>query len=555
MRLNSHTLALLAGEFKHSLTKAIAGAEQIAGSGVEPFIQGMVELRGVAAMIELAGARRLIEEIIACAQDLRDGKLSVDQLQPVLSPALTILPLYVQHIVQAERDSPCLLLPEINVLRKLRSLTPVYEYQLLTDVPWPPFPIGATVQGIAADQLEEMGRLRHFYQLGLLDIIRGNGSDKAFMFIARATDRLQNLVTAEVERSYWSLFGRVIRAFATQKLRLLPERVRLFSAVEQQLRLLSSPQTAGKNPYPEGLWRVFVALYALTAVGGEQDRQLRNTLGIPDIGVTDADIAGIRQHLLGEASGSSPGFLPGLADVANSLRYKLDALQDTDTVLVAEEMAFLRGTLADLANVCAAHHLPSLARRFHQHEQELTAASEAGGVMTVSQREAIADSILSVEALVADFWERMPTPDQLAQWDARPLAVILQTGIIRSAQRTLLGEMSISLKKIKGGLDSLVMGMTAATSTTEIDQAFGLIRANAFMLDMRRLEELAQRSRQFVRGRSLVGGIQGFGGPTAETFADAVISIEYYLDNYRPGEPATEAALNLADQCLTTLGV
>lgn len=554
MRLSSQTLALLASEFKVSLAKAIALADQMDGDGSARFIQSMVELRGAATMIELDGLRRLTDEMIACAQDLRDGKLAFAQCLAVLMPALAILPPYVDYIVRSERDNPYVLLPEINALRKLRSLSPVYEYHLLTEVPWPPFPIRNGATGFVTAQLEDINRLRHFYQLGLLDLIRTGGGDKAFMFIARVSDRLQKLVATAVERSYWQLFGCVVRAFAARKLTLLPERLRLFSAVEQQLRLLSAVSTGGKNPYPEGLWRAFVTLYALTVVAGEEDRQLREKLKIPDIGVTDADVANVRKHLLGDARASPEDFLPGLADVASVLRTKLDALADSDAALTVEEVGFLRSKLAGLASVCTAQFLPALAQRFQCHEQELAAVSQLAGVLTAPQREAMADSVLAVEALVADFWGRIPTPDQLIQWDARPLSVILQTGIIRTAQRALLGEISASLKNIKASLDGLGTG-AAGVFTAEIDRAFGVIRANAFMLDLRRLEELAQRCRQFVRGRILAGGDDVFAGSTAEAFADAVVSIEYYLDNYRPGEPAADAALKLADECLAGLGV
>lgn len=555
MRLNSHTLALLAGEFKNTLTNIAAAGELGDGAVADSLALNLVELRGAAAMVELAGLRRLMDEAIGCCRDWRDGNLALEQFQPFLETALKILLRYIDYIIQAEKDSPCLLLPEINTLRKLRRLTPVYEYQLMTDVSWPPFPMVGATNEVTSRQRAEIGRLRHFYQLGLLDVIRGSGG-KAFVFMARAADRLQDVVANDIERSYWSLVGRVVRAFGVKKLSLLPERLRLLSAVEQQLRLLAAePGINAKRPYPEGLWRAFVALYALTPVGGDQDRALREKLQIPALGVTDADLAAIRKRLLGDESGKPDDFLPKLADLAGALHLRMDALHVGESVWTDDDIAFLREKLVDLAEVAAAHHLPILARRFDGHARELAGVAETGARLSEDQRQPIADSILAAEALVADFWERTPTAELLTQWDGRPLSVILQTGIIKTAQRTLLAEMSASLKQIKGSLTTLTTGSSGESSTADIDQAFGVIRANAFMLDLARLEQLAVRCRRFVRGGFFAGGGQLFTGGAAEAFADAIVSMEYYLDNYRPGESATDAALNLAEECLTALGV
>ncbi|MBK8131806.1 MAG: hypothetical protein IPK48_03260 [Gammaproteobacteria bacterium] len=108
---------------------------------------------------------------------------------------------------------------------------------------------------------------------------------------------------------------------------LRPDRTRLLAAVEKQLRSLAGIRTGHTgNPYPEGLWRAFLALLALS--NGRASHGDR--LPVPKLDFDDADLEAIRVKVFGRDGGLAAWPLDELATRMLRLRSALNLSQDDD---------------------------------------------------------------------------------------------------------------------------------------------------------------------------------------------------------------------------------
>lgn len=201
-KLHSEVVDLSGGELKRAAERVIEAVAQLDASSAEDFVALTRDLWGGVAICELNGLRLLLEETLAAVEDAQAGAVSWDDLRRVLGEALVVIPRLLDYLVRSRRDNPCLLIPEITALRTLRRKPPVYEYQVLFGIDWPKFHIGpanlSTV--VAADDLK---RILHLYQLGLVSVLKGVNRAKGYEILMRSVARLEQLADAESERNYW----------------------------------------------------------------------------------------------------------------------------------------------------------------------------------------------------------------------------------------------------------------------------------------------------------------------------------------------------------------
>ena len=510
------------------------------------------EAWGAAALCQLHGLRLLFEESAAILRKAAEADLDPARAATALGDVLPLVPRLLDWMVRTGRDNPCLLIPEITALRTLQGKPPVYEYQVLPDIDWPPFPIsGASL----ADRISEADfrRVLHLYQLGLVGVLRNQNRDKSFDILSRCAGRLADLSVCDAERDYWVLYQLVLGSFAQGGLALRPDRLRLLAAVEKQLRSLAGIR-AGKagNPYPEGLWRAFLALLAMSAAarGGAAP----DWLPLPALGFGDEELERTRVEVFDRGETAEPDAFEELGARAVRLRNVLDASQDGQ--MLAESV--LREMWMDCQQIAERTQklgLDNIARRFREHTETLSEHPGGPQCLTAAQSGAYADSVLYLECALAEFsGEGRPSPEALAAWGQRPLDAVLSGGLASAARNSVLQESGAVLREAKTRIAVLQDGIISDESWRDIDAGFLLLEGAAQMLALEGLAQLLQRAREFVQ-TSRYHPELGLNDRSRnlDLFADMVISLEVYLDSLRLGRDQQEDSLRIARECAAAL--
>ncbi len=560
------TIALLQTEFRRSVDELAELAngfvvesehdETLRNEQLTAFAAKLAQIRGVASIAELAGVKLLADEMLGCISAVTEQQLEWQKFVPVLQDTLRLVQLYLEHIIQNKCDNPCLLLPEIGGFRQLQGKPPVYEYQVLGNENWP---TGAGLQHpgrLIDDQRAELKRLRHMYQLGLLNIIRNTNRDHAFEMLVRVAGRVRRTVVLADERNYWRLFELVMRALASKRLSLRSDRLRLLAAVERQLKVLSTAtEQPAKSPYPQGLWRAFLALLALTPPAGEEELEQRQKLAIPTLNITDQETAEVRKQLVREErDGLSAGFAL-LVDAVAELHSQMDLVQQSGEAVGRDALQPMGDKIAAIAQLCTELGLVQIGESL---DKQRTALQDSADVRSEKNDELLiqgfADAVVYLDSLVAEFWGCTPSEEDIVSWNNRSAQQVLHSSLLKTAEHSVLTEMGIHLNSAKEIIDEVSAGLAGEESAERLREIFEAIRGSAILLGQSRLVDIAWRCKDFVDGQLFGGSATVSRDAALEVFADTIISMEYFLDNCRFGGAVDEQPLDLANECLNTLG-
>jgi len=220
-KLNSQVVELLEGELGFVLGEAERRAETCDPQHPVAVVELITQIKGTCAMVGLDSRRHLADEF---ARTLTKESLAkvVDpqQLKELVHQSLVSARKLARAVIDTRTDNVCALLPEMTALRRLRGEPPLYEYHCLTQVNWPALDSAVATNPLGGEQQDDVRRLLHLYQFGLLDVIRDNNRNKAFVILFRVCKRIEDIAVLEAEKNYWWIVSLVIRALAEKRLEL-----------------------------------------------------------------------------------------------------------------------------------------------------------------------------------------------------------------------------------------------------------------------------------------------------------------------------------------------
>ncbi|MCB1857749.1 MAG: Hpt domain-containing protein [Gammaproteobacteria bacterium] len=201
-------LKWIRGELDSLLSNASRALEDYAeGSGsadlINSCISNLHQVRGTLQLVQLYGAAMLAEEMELVATVLRDGKVSQpDSAAETLMLGLVHLPGYLEKLEAGARDIPLLILPMLNELRASRDAPLLSEVALFA----PELEQKLSSNQIAGEANRDLPglarRLRMNYHQGLLQWFRETDVDGGLQTIGdvladlsqgAGTDKLKNL--------------------------------------------------------------------------------------------------------------------------------------------------------------------------------------------------------------------------------------------------------------------------------------------------------------------------------------------------------------------------
>ena len=554
-KLNSQVVELLEGELGFVLNEAEKKAETFDPRNSSALLQLMTQIQGTCAMVGLESLRHLAGELVLTLGKEAQAKIvDPQQLKELVHRSLVSARKLARAVVDTRTDNVCALLPEMTALRRLRGEPPLYEYHCLTQVDWPALDSAVATNPLGGEQQDDVRRLLHLYQFGLLDVIRDTNRKKAFVILFRVCKRLEDIAVLEAEKNYWWVVSLVIRALAEQRLELQVERLRLLAVVEKQIRLLATENSgSGRSPYPEGLWRAYVSLVALLEPLDEAERSRRQDIGVPDLGFNARDIADIRKYIVDEAN-SEGRIFRSLKDLIWNTRFLLDVSGEANNESASVSVVQVKEAFTKMAALWAEAGFNGLSRRFKLLATRLPETDASGSPSQEMMVEMI-DAILQSECALIEFDYVEPTRNQAREWESRPISEILRHSLLRTAQIAVLNEAAMRFDQVKELLTEVSSGFVGEEALPELKAALEAIGASVRIIQYQRLAELADRCLKFINEVVFSGQTSHLMENYWDVFADGISCLEYYIDNCKAGYLEDDAPLQTADTCLTSLGV
>ncbi len=512
------------------------------------------QVQGTLRMVELYGAAMVVEEMERVALALLDGQLKPqDETYAVLMRGIVQLPDYLERLQSGHKDIPIVLLPLLNDLRATRGEKLLSESVLFSPDLSAPLP-ASTGAGMPEMELKsEAARLRTAFQLSLLRWIRDDQPALQLERLTGVLDRLRAACTEENCQRLWWVASGVLESVASGAMETNVSLKLLFGKVDREIkRLVDGGEASFRSAPPVELTKNLLYYIAHSAASGERAVEIRNVYKLDTLLPSEKEL----EH----AKGSISGHNRTLLDTVSA------AIKD-DLMRVKEALdIFLRSQNGDPADLMAQADVLDrvgdtlgmlglgVPRRVVLDQRKIV--EEIGNKTRPADESALLDvagALLYVEASLDDHIERLGA-DTSTEAESRPGQELeLPKAEVRKILDALMKEASVNITQAK---QDIVAFIESPWDHARVEPIPRLLEEIAGALRMLNLSEPAQLMNGIVRFVE-VELLRHRRVPTVEQMdklADALASIEYYMEATREQRGGREKILDVTRQSLTSLG-
>ena len=505
------------------------------------------QVLGTLRMVELYGAAELDQEMEHLAQSVLDGKVSDrDEALGALMRGVVQLPDYLDLIESGHKDIPVVLLPLLNEMREARGAESVDQRVLFhpdIDRPLPPDAAGARVAFPFADLRQRTTRIRSRFQVQLLAWTQGEQPNFAEM--RDCVDELRAACHAESARRLWWVAGGVLEAL--QQGRLDHHLASLRQQFGQLDRTIRHMQDQGEE-----------------VCGDEDARELVRGLlfsvahATPGPGRTEAIAQGFALDRmvpsadeLERARAAMSGRNRALLDtVAKAVREDLLRVKEGLDIFLRREdhnpqqLAPQVDTLHRIGDTLAVLGLETPARMIGDQRKLVAEVIDGKREAKPETILDVASALLYVDASLDEHIECLGAAD--SSGDALP------SSEARKIMRTLMREAGTNLGRVKEHITAFIESSWSHAQLADVPKLLAEVSGALRILNLERPAELVDGIDRYV-GNELIADRKVPTVDEMDTLADAMASVEYYLEIGRDSSASDHRILDAAQHSLETL--
>jgi chemosensory pili system protein ChpA (sensor histidine kinase/response regulator) len=553
----SQTLDLVGRELNATLAEARTALETYVEQpdNVSLLERCKVELHqvhGVLRVLEIYGAALLAEEMEQVAGYLlatvTERKGQAESLDALLR-AMVQLPGYLERVLAGGRDLALVLLPLLNDLRAVRGSALLSEGTLLvlnlkSDKQAEPIAVAA---GEAPLNIEHWSRrLRARFQMGLIGWIRGERIEGNLETLSNVAQKLEQSATRQPVFQLWWVVGAVIEALREHGLEGGQSIKRLLGLADREIRRLYELGEARycQSP-PVELLNNLLYYVGRADSKGARVSAVRASFRLAELLPVDESIEQERESL------SAPS-VKLMQTVAAAIREDLSKVKDVLDIFVRRgagqpqelgpQVELLR-KIGDTLGVLGLGELRATVQAQTEKLEKIVAGSLRADEPTLVE---IAAALIGVEdrlddGLVGMILPKTSTaPEQSEDHD------------FQQVQSAVLRECILNLARIKEAVTQSVGGtLDAAGLDSWQDLVRGLKAALLILGKTRAVDVVEGLTTQLKR-------VMRPGAPVLPTgfldrLADAIVSVEYYMETLQAGRSDPWYMLDNAQACVQAL--
>ncbi|MDL0430858.1 Hpt domain-containing protein [Marinobacter sp. TBZ242] len=514
------------------------------------------QVHGTLQMVELYGAALLTEEMEKLTQAvLNETVASVDDAVEVLMQAILQLPQYLEHLASSKDDFPMVLLPLLNDLRAARGESLLSDTSLFKPDLTPSKVAAATNVSQRLQDPKVLGhirKLRQMYQFALAGVIREADLDAHFEYMQKVIQRLIRLCQKTPRGQLWKAAGAFVETLQEHVNPVNTAVKSLLRELDAEVRRLTDEHVdILQQPVPEALLK-----HLLYYVARARDldtplvQELRNDYRLEQALPSDDDVDAAKNRVSGPGRDAIHSVVSALNEELAKLKDQLDLFVRSE-LRQNDELEELLPGLRQVANTLAVLGL-GIPRKVITEQielvEKLSAQAEAVDDGTLMD---IAGALLYVEASLAGLDSDRHSESQSSDEDQQGIS--MGSRELSEASGALLRESRNTLEQVK---TAIVNFIASQWETGEIEHVPGLlhsIRGGLSLIPLDRVADMLASAERYVTD-VLLGGKQVPDWKQLDTLADAITSIEYYLERLAEGIEDNESVLRVAESSLDSLG-
>jgi chemosensory pili system protein ChpA (sensor histidine kinase/response regulator) len=556
-----NALAIISNELMETIRNAHLAVEDCVDGrgGSQALVRAGEQLhqaRGALQLAETYGAALLAEEMeLACKYlaALRPGKGREDGLD-ALTRSMVQLPSYIERLLGGGRDIALVLLPMLNDLRAARGQPLLSEGTLLLLNLSPSRSQTAMARPEAGgeDPVTVARRLRPKFQLALLGWIQGGNTQQHLETLSKVSAALENSATRDDMYQLWWVTGGVLESLQNGGLETSVALKRLLAQADRQIKFVIDEGVEAFDKHPvDDLLNNLLYYVARSSTAGKRISEIRSAFNLAELLPGDEQVEHAREAL------SAPS-VKLMKTVAAAIKEDLARVKDVLDIFVrtgmnkSSELVPQLELLKKISDTLGVLGLGELRSDIDGEIDRLKSVVEKGGATTDHVVLDIASTLLRVEDRLDQQLIRLTIPQDApapAETDMSPQDAADYQQVAESVMR----ECIINLARIKETIGQSIASQAPSQGLDSVPSLVRGIRAGLLMLNKTRAMDVMERI-----GKLIVLTLQG-GGPSRLTqketdrLADAIVSIEYYMETVKAGRADPWYMLDNAEACLTVL--
>ncbi|NOX75012.1 MAG: hypothetical protein GXP17_00005, partial [Gammaproteobacteria bacterium] len=519
------------------------------------------QVYGTLQMVEIYGAALLAEEMEKVANALLNNRIAQkNDAYDVLIRAVIQLPSYLESLERGQPDIPMVLTPLLNDLRASRGEPLLSENAFFSpDLDAPPPPKQSSPNKTYPDASTYARKLRPIFQVSLLGWFREKDTVGSLKKLAAVLRELQNACDGEGARRLWWVAGGIIEALLEDGLEISSSVKMLMGQVDREIkRLIDQGEEALTTEPRSELLKNCLFYIGSSSSNGPRAQALKQTFNLAEL----LPYGGSMDQARDDMKGSTADILKNVSSVIKDdllhVKDQLDIfVRDSDRDVA--ELQPLGENLGRTADTLAMLGLGDLRKVIQDQATSIERLVARGDKPDDNTLMEMASALLYVEASLDNVAESQrncdeaEAPDLSVHDDGEPSAVLLPPSEQIQITNLVIKEAREVLADVKEGFNTFAVEPTQFEAIEESPAKLVQIQGALAVMNFTRAADLLGAATAFIRNNVLASRAAP-DSDQLDTLADAITSIEYFLEAVQEGRSHPEGVLTVAAVSVEQLG-
>ena len=466
------------------------------------------------------------------------------------------LPVYIERLLGGGRDIALVLLPMLNDLRAARGQPLLSEGTLLLLNLSPTRTSSASTERKTSgeDPVYVATKLRPKFQLALLGWIKGGEIERHLRTLSSVTIALERASTRDDMYQLWWVVGGVLESLQNGGLETSVALKRLLGQTDRQMKFLIDEGVEAFDTHPvTDLLNNLLYYVARSSNAGERISEIRAAFNLAELLPGDEQVEHARESL------AAPS-IKLMETVAAAIKEDLARVKDVLDIFVrtgmnkSSELVPQLDLLKKISDTLGVLGLGELRGDVESEIDRLKDVVTQGGVANEATIIEIASTLLRVEDRLDQQLVRLIVPSEPLTGGEEAQLPPAEDADYKEVAEAVMRESIINLARIK---ETFSQSMTSKGDSQGLDSVPALIRgikAGLMMLNKTRAMEVVDRIGNLISLALRGGGPARLTQKETDRLADAIVSIEYYMETVKAGRNEPWYMLDNAEACLSVLG-
>ena len=511
------------------------------------------QVAGTLQMVEFFGAALLAEEMENLAISLINEKVQrVEDAQEVLMKAILQLPVYLDRVEDGQRDMPVVVLPLLNDLRAARGEPLLSETALFK----PDLEAGSegapkeTVSQEALAQLPQLlKKIRQLYQFALVGLIRNQDMPTNLGYMAKSLAKLEQLYSNTPMGQLWWVAAALVEGVSRSYIELGTSVKMLFGQLDRQLKHSIDTGAHRNEELPTDLLKNL--LFYVARAEGETSRiqKVKASFKLDRALPSEERLDDERQRLTGPDKEAIASVVSALLEELGSVKETLDLFM-RGQVHDGTDLRTVIPVLKQIADTLAVLGVGNPRRVIVEQIDTIGRIVENPDMPDDNMLMDVAGALLYVEATLQGMAH---DPSASGAGDEEDDSQFVSPEQISKARSAVIEESRTGLENAKEAISDYISSEFDLGPLQAVPDILHSVRGGLLMVPLLHPAALLQSCINFISEQLIEARVKP-DWKQLDTLADAITSVEYYLERLGDRFPGDEDILSIAEEAVAALG-